>query len=71
MTRNKEKRHDKIRMLAKSKLNSIETLMSQAMSDMEISHKEFVAIFEEKDNYYKITENVRDVRRKNLKYGTK
>ena len=58
-------------MLAKSKLNSIETLMSQAMSDMEISHKEFVAIFEEKDNYYKITENVRDVRRKNLKYGTK
>ena len=71
MTRNKEKRHDKIRMLAKSKLNSIKTLMSQAMSDMEISHKEFVAIFEEKDNYYKITENVRDVRRKNLKYGTK
>ena len=64
MTRNKEKRHDKNLMLAKSKLNSIETLMFQAMSDMEISHKEFVAIFEEKDKYDKITENVRNVSEK-------
>ena len=51
-------------MLAKSKLNSIEKLMFQAMSDMEISHKEFVAIFEEKDKYDKITENVRNVSEK-------
>ena len=36
-------------MLAKSKLNSIETLMSQALIDMEISHVEFTAIFKEKD----------------------
>ena len=28
-------------MLAKSKLNSIETLASQALIDMEISHEEF------------------------------
>ena len=28
-------------MLAKSKLNSIETLVSQALIDMEISHEEF------------------------------
>ena len=33
-------------MLAKSKLNSIETLISQALSDMVISHKEFAAIFD-------------------------
>ena len=41
-------------MLAKSKLNSIETLISQALIDMEISHKEFVTILKEKDKYKKI-----------------
>ena len=39
ITRNKKKKHDKILMLAKSKLNSIETLISQALIDMETSHK--------------------------------
>ena len=47
ITRNKKK-HDKILMLAKSKLDSIETLVSQALIDMEISHKEFNAIIREK-----------------------
>ena len=37
-TRNKKKKHDKILMLAKGKLNSIESLVSQALIDMEISH---------------------------------
>ena len=36
-------------MLAKSKLNSIETLISQELFDLEISHEEFIAIFKEKD----------------------
>ena len=36
-------------MLAKSKLNSIETLKSQALMDMDISHEEFVTILKEKD----------------------
>ena len=40
IAKSKKKRHDKI-MLAKSKLNSIETLASQALIDMEISHEEF------------------------------
>ena len=44
ITRNKKKKHDKILMLAKSKLNSIETLVSQALIDMEISHEEFITI---------------------------
>ena len=35
-----KKKHDKIFMSAKSKLNSIESLISQALNDMEISHKE-------------------------------
>ena len=38
-------------MLAKSKLNSIETLISQALIDMEISHEEFITILNEKDKY--------------------
>ena len=38
-------------MLAESKLNSIETLISQALNDMNISHEEFITIFKEKDRY--------------------
>ena len=59
ITRNKKKKNDKILMLAKSKLNSIETLISQALIDMEISHEELIAIFKEKDKYEKMKENVR------------
>ena len=42
--RNKKKKHDKILMLAKGKLDSIETLVFQALIDMEISHEEFNGI---------------------------
>ena len=45
-------------MLPKSKLNSIETLVPQALIDMEISHEEL--ILKEKDKYEKMKENVRD-----------
>ena len=51
-------------MLAKSKINSIETLLSQTLTDMEISHEEFIAIFKEKDKYQKMKENVRGVSEK-------
>ena len=59
ITRKKKKKHDKILMLAKSKLNSIETLISQALIDMDISHEEFVAILKEKDKYEMMKENLR------------
>ena len=36
-------------MLTKSKLNSFETLISQTLIDMEISHEEFITILKEKD----------------------
>ena len=48
ITRNKKKKYNKIIMLAKSKLNSFETLISQALIDLEISHEEFEAIANEK-----------------------
>ena len=38
-------------MLAKSKLNSIETLVSQALIDMEASHEEFNMILKERKKY--------------------
>ena len=48
-------------MLAKSKLDRIETLVSQALIDMEISHEEFNTIIREKQKYERIKENVRNV----------
>ena len=51
-------------MLPKSKLNSIETLVSQVLIDMEISHEEFIVILKEKDKYEKMKENVRSVSEK-------
>ena len=49
--RKKKKKHNKIVMLAKTKLNSIETLMSQTLIDLDISHEEFKTIFNEKEKY--------------------
>ena len=45
-------------MLAKSKFNSIETLMSQALGDLDISHEEFIMILKEKDRYDRMKYNL-------------
>ena len=45
--------------MAKSKLNSFETLLSQELIDMEISHEEFIKILKEKDKYEKMNDNLR------------
>ena len=60
VTRNKKKKHYKIVMLAKSKLNSIETLMSQALIDLDISHEEFKRIVNEEEKYEQMKENIRN-----------
>ena len=57
ITRNKKKKHDKILMLAKSKLDSIESLISQALNDMDISHEEFITILKGKDRYERMKYN--------------
>ena len=59
ITRKKKKKHDKILMVPKSKLNRIETLISQALTDMEIRHEDYIAILKEKDKYEKMKENLR------------
>ena len=51
-------------MLVKSKLNSIDTLISQALIDMEISHTEFITILNEKDKYERIKDNLRGEKEK-------
>ena len=52
--------HGLILMLAKNKFNSMETLISQVLNDMKISHEEFITIFKEKYRYEKMKENIRD-----------
>ena len=47
-------------MLAKSKLNSIESLMSQALIDLDISHEEFKRIVNEKEKYDQMKESIRN-----------
>ena len=59
ITRNKQKKHDKILMLGKSKLNSIEALISQALIDLDTSHEEFIRTLMEKDKYKRMKENLR------------
>ena len=49
-------------MLAKSNLNGIETLISQALIDLENSHEEFVAILNEKEKYEKMKEDLRTMK---------
>ena len=63
-TRKKKKTHNKIIMLAKSKLNSIETLMSQALIDLEISREEFKTIVNEAEKYDQIKESIRNKKHK-------
>ena len=47
-------------MLAKSKLNSIDTLISQVLIDMDISHEEFITTLNEKDKYEMMKRNLRN-----------
>ena len=49
-TRNKKKKHNKIVMLARSKLNRIESKISEALINNEISHEDFMTIINEEKN---------------------
>ena len=62
ITRKKKKKHNKIITLARSKLNIIENLISQALIDFEITHEEFSKIIYEKNNYEQIIDNIKSVK---------
>ena len=62
ITRNKKKKHNKIFVLAKSKLNSIKILISQALIDLKLIHEETKTIIKEKEKDEKIRENIRKIK---------
>ena len=57
--RNKIKKHNEIIMLARSKLNSIESKISKALMDNEISHEDFETIINEEKKYRELKESIR------------
>ena len=58
----KKKKHNKIIALARNKLNVIETLISKALIDFDISHEEFSKIIYEKNSYEQMKDNIRSVK---------
>ena len=57
--RKKNNKHNKTFTLAKTKLNSIETLISQALIDLEINHEEFKRIINEEEHYGRLKEDIK------------
>ena len=60
LTKKRKKKHNKIIVLAKNKLNMIDTLLSSALNDSEISHEEFTNIINEANIYENIKENIKN-----------
>ena len=61
LTKKRKKKHNKIIVLAKNKLNTIDTLLSSALNDSKISHKEFTNIINEENIYEIIKENIKSM----------
>ena len=61
ITKKRKKEHNKIIVLAKNKLNMIDTLLSSALNDSEISHEEFTNIINEANIYENIKENINEL----------
>ena len=61
-TRNKKTKHNKIVMLARNKLNSIENKRSQALIKDQISHEDFITIINEERNYRELKESIRMIK---------
>ena len=61
VTKKRKKKHNKIIALAKNKLNTIDTLLSSALNDSEISHEEFRNIITEANIYENIKENIKEL----------
>ena len=59
ITRNKKKKHDKIVMLTRSNLNSIESKISEALINNEVSHEDFMIIINEEIKYWELKESIR------------
>ena len=60
LTKKRKQKHNKIIVLAKNKLNTIDSLLSSALNDSEISHEEFSNIITEANIYENIKENIKE-----------
>ena len=60
LTKKRKKKHNKIIVLAKNKLNTIDALLSSALNDSKISHEEFSNIITKKNIYENIKENIKN-----------
>ena len=58
-TRNKKKKHNKVLMLARIKLNSIESKISEALINNESSHEDFMTMINEEKKYRELNESIR------------
>ena len=58
-TTNKKRKHNKIDMLARSKLNSIESKISEASINNEISHEDFMTTISKEKKYRELKESIR------------
>ena len=61
LTKKRKKKHNKIIVLAKNKLNTIDTLLSSALNNSEISHEEFTNVINEENIYENIKENIKSM----------
>ena len=59
LTKKRKKNHNKIIVLAKNKINTIERLLPSTLNDSEISHEEFSNIITEVNIYENIKENIK------------
>ena len=49
-------------MLARSKLNSVESKISEALTNNQISHEDFITIINEERNYRELKESIRMIK---------
>ena len=61
LTKKRKKKHNKIIALAKSKLNTIDALLSSALNDCKKSHEEFTNIITKTNIYENIKENIKEL----------
>ena len=57
--RNKKKKHSKVDILTRSKLNSIESKLSEALINNEISHEDIMTIVNQEKKYWELKESIR------------
>ena len=57
--RNKKKKKNKIVMLGRSQLNSVETKISEVLTSSQISHEEIITIINEERNYRELKESIK------------